>query len=353
MNQMWQVKRLGDVVKTGAGGTPRKSNKEYYDGGDIPWLLSGEVAQGLIYESKNFITKKGLESSSAKLFPENTVLVAMYGATVGQVGVLKCEASTNQAVCGIYPSETFSPEFLYYFFLSKRDDFISQAVGNAQPNISQIKIKNTNIPVPPLEEQKQIVAVLDKAFAAIDQAKANIEKNLQNAKELFQSKLNEIFCFDKLSNQSDGTQTDGDKGGALSQSKGEGWEEKKLGDASLVSIIDGDRGKNYPKKSDFFTEGHCVFMNTGNVRPNGFDFNTVMFITKERDQLLRKGKLQRDDVVMTTRGTIGNLGWYNDAVKYDEIRINSGMLIFRVNKKNMLPEYLFADLRSPLVTKQI
>jgi len=207
MKQEWEIKRLGDVVKTGAGGTPRKSHEEYYEGGTIPWLLSGEVSQGLIYKSKNFITTKGLENSSAKLFPINTVLVAMYGATVGQVGILKCEAATNQAVCGILPNDVLSPEFLYYFFLSKKDDFIAQAVGNAQPNISQIKIKNTEIPVPPLETQKQIVALLDKAFSAIDLAKANIEKNLQNAKELFQSKLNEIFT-----------------------QKGEGWEEKKLGE---------------------------------------------------------------------------------------------------------------------------
>jgi len=94
-------------------------------------------------------------------------------------------------------------------------------------------------------------------------------------------------------------------------------------------------------------------MNTGNVRPNGFDFSTVMFITEERDSLLRKGKLQRNDVVMTTRGTIGNLGWFNDAVKHENIRINSGMLIFRVNKQRILPEYLFTVLRSPVVTKQI
>jgi len=94
-------------------------------------------------------------------------------------------------------------------------------------------------------------------------------------------------------------------------------------------------------------------MNTGNVRPDGFDFTNVMFITEERDNILRKGKLKRDDVVLTTRGTIGNIGWYNAQVPFDHIRINSGMLIFRVNQQKILPEYLFTIFRSGVMTKQI
>ena len=114
MKQGWVIKKLGEVCETGAGGTPLKSHKDYYEGGTIPWLLSGEVSQGEIYNSKNFITEKGLKNSSAKLFPPNTVLIAMYGATAGQVGILKFEASTNQAVCGILPNEKTIPEYLYY-----------------------------------------------------------------------------------------------------------------------------------------------------------------------------------------------------------------------------------------------
>jgi len=134
---------------------------------------------------------------------------------------------------------------------------------------------------------------------------------------------------------------------------GEGWEEKKLGDKNLIEIIDGDRGKNYPNKSDFSDEGYCLFMNTKNVRPDGFDFKTTMFITEKKDNILGNGKLQRNDVVMTTRGTIGNLGIYNDKVKYNNIRINSGMLIFRPNLKVIIPEYLFEILRSEIIKTQM
>ncbi|MBL9042746.1 MAG: restriction endonuclease subunit S [Myxococcales bacterium] len=193
MKKRWQWKLLGEVCKTSSGGTPLSSRKEYYEGGDIPWILSGEVAVGNVRQAKSFITRQGLENSAAKLFPKNTVLVAMYGATAGQVGILRFEAATNQAVCGILPNDKLIPEFLFYFLLAKKDELVAQATGNAQPNISQSKIKNTEIPVPSLPEQQRIVGILDKAFAGLAVAVANAEKNLQNARALFESHLQSVF----------------------------------------------------------------------------------------------------------------------------------------------------------------
>jgi type I restriction enzyme S subunit len=149
MREDWQTVKLGDVLKTSSGGTPTRSRKEYYEGGKIPWLMSGEVAQGNVYEAKKFITEEGLKNSSAKMFPPETVLVAMYGATAGQVGILRVESTTNQAVCGIFPSQEYVPEFLYYSILQQQKDLIKAATGNAQPNISQTKIKDIQIPLPP------------------------------------------------------------------------------------------------------------------------------------------------------------------------------------------------------------
>jgi len=193
MRDGWKYDELGNLCKTGAGGTPLKSKMENYENGTIPWLRSGEVNNRNIIDCKIKITEIGLNNSSAKLFPPRTVLIAMYGATAGQVGILNFECSTNQAVCGILPNENFIPEFLYYKFLEGQDALIKQAVGGAQPNISQAKIKKTLIPNIPLPEQKQIVAILDQAFAAINQAKANIEKNIQNAKELLDSYFLKVF----------------------------------------------------------------------------------------------------------------------------------------------------------------
>ncbi|MBX7133124.1 MAG: restriction endonuclease subunit S [Fimbriimonadaceae bacterium] len=207
MKAGWSIRPLGELCKTGAGGTPLKSRKEFYEGGNIPWLLSGEVSQGEITEATNFITQKGLQNSSARLFPPNTVLVAMYGATAGQVGILRFEASTNQAVCGILPSVHFLPEFLFYFFLHKKDELVAQAAGNAQPNISQIKIRNMGVPAAPLPEQHRIVALLDEAFDGIAVAHTNAEKNLQNARALFESHLQSVFT-----------------------ERGEGWVEQRIGE---------------------------------------------------------------------------------------------------------------------------
>lgn len=189
MKAGWEIKRIGDICKTSSGGTPLKIHKDYYEGGNIPWLLSGEVSQMNIFSPKNFITPKGLDNSSAKLFPADTVLVAMYGANAGQVGILRFESATNQAVCGIFPNNRVITEFLYYYLFLKQEDLAAQAVGGAQPNISQAKIKDTVIPVPPLQEQRRIVAILDEAFAGIAAAKEKAEQNLKNAKEVFASHL--------------------------------------------------------------------------------------------------------------------------------------------------------------------
>jgi type I restriction enzyme, S subunit len=240
MKAGWQWKQLGEVCKTGSGGTPLKSRKEYYEGGTIPWLMSGEVSQGEVRAATNFITQKGLENSAAKIFPKDTVLVAMYGATAGQVGILRFGAATNQAVCGILPNKQFLPEFLFYFLLSKRDELVAQATGNAQPNISQIKIKNTDVPIVPLLEQQRIVGIHDEAFDAIAIAKINADKNLQNARALFESHLNAVFT-----------------------QPGEGWVEKPL--SELCDIKHG-----YAFEGEFFSdEGEYVLLTPGNFYETG------------------------------------------------------------------------------------
>ena len=165
------MKKIGEIFTTSSGGTPLRSNSEFYVGGAIPWLKSGEVAQGYVYSAEEFITPNGLKNSSAKLFPKNTVLVAMYGATAGQVGLLKFEAATNQAVCGIFPSEQVVPEYLYSVLKSKRDYMISLSSGGAQPNISQKVVRDLEFPLPPLEVQRQIVAEIEGYQKIIDGAR--------------------------------------------------------------------------------------------------------------------------------------------------------------------------------------
>ena len=212
MRKGWPEVEIGDAFKTSAGGTPLRSKKQYFDGGTIPWLMSGEVAQREIFSCENFITPLGLQNCSARLLPIDSVLIAMYGATAGQVGILKFEACTNQAVCAIHPNDRFLPPFVYYALLAQQQQLIDSAVGNAQPNLSQIKLRKVRVPVPPLAEQQRIVGILDEAFEGIATAKANAEKNLQNAHALFESHLQAVFT-----------------------QRGEGWEEKRLEEVCTFS----------------------------------------------------------------------------------------------------------------------
>ena len=134
----FELVKIGEVFKTSSGGTPLRNKLEYYTNGNIPWLKSGEVAQGYIYHAKEFISEEGLKNSSAKLFPINSVLVAMYGATAGQVGILKFEATTNQAVCAIYPNEKAIPDYLYWILKQQTQAFVDLSGGGGQLEISVI-----------------------------------------------------------------------------------------------------------------------------------------------------------------------------------------------------------------------
>lgn len=174
----WEIKPIRDFAKTASGGTPKSSEKMYYLNGDIPWLKSGEVRQGNITRFKNFITSKGLSNSSAKLFPKNTVLVAMYGATAGQVGILRSEAATNQALCAILPKSSFCHEFLFYYLYTKTNKLIELSTGAAQPNISQEIIKDFLVPFPNIHEQKAIAKIITNSNTELE--KLNLKLNLLN-----------------------------------------------------------------------------------------------------------------------------------------------------------------------------
>ena len=166
--------KLEDVILTQSGGTPNTKNMEYYEGGNIPWLSSGEINQGYIHSTQKFITQAGLDNSSAKWIPKNSVLIAMYGATAGKVGFSTISLTTNQAVCALLPCRSFEPLFLYYAVLQKSDWMISQCRGAAQPNISQGIIRSMEILHPSLDCQRQFVSVAEQA----DKSKYYVQNKL-------------------------------------------------------------------------------------------------------------------------------------------------------------------------------
>ncbi|WP_446663044.1 restriction endonuclease subunit S [Geobacillus sp. CCR] len=171
----WVWVRSGHVAKWGSGGTPSRKRLEYY-GGDIPWIKTGELNDGIITGSEETITEEGLQKSSAKIFPKGSIVIAMYGATIGRLGILGIDAATNQACAVGQPYEFLDSKYMFYYFFARRSDLVALGKGGAQPNISQTIIKDFPFALPPLNEQKRIADKIERLFAKIDEAKRLIEE---------------------------------------------------------------------------------------------------------------------------------------------------------------------------------
>lgn len=168
----WCLTTLGSIGLWQSGATPSRLQKEYY-GGNIPWLKTGDLNDGIIINIPEFITEKALAETSVKLNPSGSVLIAMYGATIGKVGILSFPATTNQACCACVDYK-LEQMYLFYFLLANRENFIRMGGGGAQPNISKEKIINTVISLPPLKEQHRIVAKIEEIFAQLDAIEASL-----------------------------------------------------------------------------------------------------------------------------------------------------------------------------------
>ena len=155
----WLWCRLESIGNWQTGSTPSRRNDKYY-GGSIPWIKTGDLNNGYIIDIPEYITEKALNETAVKLIPAGTVLIAMYGATIGKVGITTCEATTNQACCACCNPYGVLPEYLFYYLQSQKENFINMAEGGAQPNISKEKIVATLIPIPPYEKQAQIVSII-------------------------------------------------------------------------------------------------------------------------------------------------------------------------------------------------
>jgi len=198
----WELVKLGEVFKITSGGTPNRKKEQYFQNGTIPWVKTGDLKGKYVKMPPEFITQEALKNSSAKVFPEDTVLLAMYGATIGACSILPFSAATNQACAALLPSEKCDSVFLFYYLLSIKKDLIQKGVGGAQPNISGGIIKDTKIHLPPLSTQKKIAAILDAADAHRQKTKQLLAKYDELAQsiflEMFGDSDDEKICLSEL-----------------------------------------------------------------------------------------------------------------------------------------------------------
>ncbi len=336
MREGWEIKKIFQMFEVKSS---KRVHQSDWKSSGIPFYRAREVVKLAKYGSVSnelFISQELYdEYTKERGAPKAGDFIVSAVGTLGQCYLVKDSEKfyfKDASVLWFENLGNVNTKYIEYAFMS--DIVIAQvmdgAIGATVGTLTISRAKDISIPTPSLHEQQSIVAILDEAFASIAKAKANAEQNLKNAKELFESYLQGVF-----------------------ENRDGGWEEKRLGEKDLIEIIDGDRGKNYPNQKDFTDDGFCLFMNTKNVRPTGFEFNTTMFISEAKDKEMGKGKLKRNDVVMTTRGTIGNIGVFNDNINYENIRINSGMLIFRPNQMRISSNYLFEVLKSKTIKEQM
>lgn len=265
----WVLTSLNEIAKWGSGGTPKRNNNEYYDG-DINWVKTGDLNNGLIKETSEKISKKGLDNSSAKIFPEGSVAIAMYGATIGKTSIFGFEAATNQACAVAITYSGISKYFLHYYLKSQKQSFIDKGKGGAQPNISQTIIKAHPFPLPPLAEQNRIVKKLDTLFGHLDVLKERLDKIPQLLKDFRHSVLSQ----------------------AVSGKLTEEWRERKeLGDwveKCLPDLGELTRGKSKhrPRNDKSLYGGKYPFIQTGDVT------KSVRYITSHKQSYNAKGLAQ-------------------------------------------------------------
>ncbi|WP_168384034.1 restriction endonuclease subunit S [Acinetobacter indicus] len=308
------IKKISSFCKTGSGGTPSRSNNAFFENGTIPWVKSGELKNRYITEVEEYITELAVEKSSAKLVSKGSLLIAMYGATVGEVSQLTFDATTNQAICNIQPDENVCDvNYLYRFLEASKPYLLSRRVGGGQPNISQGVIKDLEVPLPPLAEQRRIAAILDQA----DELRQKRQQAIEKLDQLLQATFIDMFG-DPVSNP-------------------KGWEVGCIGDM-LESV-------KYGSSDKATLEGEIPILRMNNLTYSGeMDLRDLKYITKV--QADEKYLVKEGDILFNrtnSKELVGKTAVYVGP----EPMAYAGYLVRGRTKENFAPEYISAFLNSP------
>lgn len=283
----WVWVRLESVASWGSGGTPSRKHEEYYNG-DILWIKTGELNNGWIYDTEEKITDEGLKKSSAKLFPPYSVLIAMYGATIGKVAILGVPATTNQACACAVCNQSLLYMYLFYYCISQKNVFIEKGKGGAQPNISQIILKQHPIPLPPLSEQQRIVERIEELFAKLDEAKERLQEVADSFAVRKAAILHKAFTGEltKQWRRENGVSD-------------ESWEERKLNEICIARA-----GYAFNSK-EFGSKGYQI-IRMGNLYGGQLLLDrSPVFIDEDilDEKIVEKSIIQKGDILITLTGT--------------------------------------------------
>jgi type I restriction enzyme S subunit len=317
----WQQVRLGDVCDIKKG--EQLNRLDMVTGAEYPALNGGINPSGHTH------------SWNAE---SNTITISEGGNSCGYVNFM-----TTRFWCGGHcyvikdVKKHVVVDFLYQLLKSKQDELMKLRVGSGLPNIQKKSIENFSLIIPSIFEQKKIAEILTSVDDEIRKTDEIIFQTEKLKKGLMQNLFTKGIGHKKFKKTKIGEVP-------------EDWDVAAIKDAPF-KLIDGDRGVNYPKLSDFTSGGYCLFLNNKNIKNDQFVFSDIQFVSREKDELLRKGKLERLDVVLTTRGTVGNVAFYGNNITFENIRINSGMILLRACEE-LNPDFLYHLMKSPFMKKR-
>ncbi|HFR3373919.1 TPA: restriction endonuclease subunit S, partial [Streptococcus suis] len=380
----WEWVRLGNIGYWGSGATPSKSNLKYYEPQAVPWLLTGDLTDGYITHIPNKISELALEKTSVRLNPTGSVLIAMYGATIGKLGILTFPATTNQACCACNTLFHVEKLFLFYFLMSARKNFTARAEGGAQPNISKEKIINTLFPLPPLAEQKRIVTQIERALKQVEIYAENYHK-LQELDRAFPDKLKKSILQyamqGKLVAQNPNDEPVEILLEKIRAEKQKLFEEGKLKKKDLTEmvVIKGDDNSHYGKipeswshiaikeiftittglsykKTDLsITQNGVRIIRGGNIKPLSFKLLDNDYYIEPKHIISGTVYLKRNQLVTPVSTSLEHIGKFAriDKDYHDTV---AGGFVFQLTPfiaSDTLSNYLLFNLSSPLFYKQL
>ena len=330
----WETKPLGEVCKFIGGGTPSKHNPAFW-GGNFPWVSPKDMKSEIVSDSIDHVTESAIDQSAAKRIPEGSLLIVVRSGILARripIAIAGRELTVNQDLKAMVPDKGLDRHFLAYFLRSAERQLLDRVTRGATVHkLDMPVIKSLPIPLPPLEEQQRIVAVLDDAFEGLTRARAHAKANLQNARELFASALGALFERDETAS----LQTVG-----------------ALVDAGILEKpLDGNHGETHPKKADFVKVG-VPFIMASDLKDGQVDQVGCHHITREQADSLRKGFAKNGDVLLSHKGTIGRTAILETDLDY--VMLTPQVTYYRSTDQNKLSRaYLYFAFQSGPFQKQI